>query len=173
MSNDRFAPAEAAFRAGDRAEGIRLTAEQLTLDPNVAPRIYQNFTAVLIRGKLYDQAEHWARVATEHHPRDLELWNILGVALRRLGRHAEGLKALDRAIKINPKNLTPQINRGNILNDLKNPAAIEVFVERHLVAAARGLVVDGASGYRDAQHLFQAESLGTELVVGVRPQAAA
>ncbi|MDO8322604.1 MAG: hypothetical protein Q7T23_06645, partial [Phenylobacterium sp.] len=85
MSNDRFAPAEAAFKAGDRAEGIRLTAEQLTLDPNVSPRIYQNFTAVLIRGKLYDQAEHWARVATEHHPRDLELWNILGVALRRLG----------------------------------------------------------------------------------------
>ncbi|MFD3265133.1 O-linked N-acetylglucosamine transferase, SPINDLY family protein [Phenylobacterium ferrooxidans] len=129
MSNDRFAPAEAAFRAGDRAEGIRLTAEQLTLDPNVSPRIYQNFTAVLIRGKLYDQAEHWARVATEHHPRDLELWNILGVALRRLGRHAEGLKALDRAIKINPKNLTPQINRGNILNDLKNPAAIEIFTK--------------------------------------------
>lgn len=129
MSNDRFAPAEAAFKVGDRDEGIRLTVEQLTLDPNVPSRVYQNFTALLVRHKLYEQAEHWARLATDRYPRDLEIWNILGVALRRLGRHAEGLKALDRAVKINPKNLTPQVNRGNILNDLKSPAAIEVFTK--------------------------------------------
>lgn len=129
MSMERFAPAEAALKAGNRDEGIRLTAEQLTLDPNVPARVYQNFTALLIRHKLYDQAEHWAKLALDRYPRDLELWNILGVALRRLDRHAEGLKALDRAIKINPKNLTPQINRGNILNDLKSPAAIEVFTK--------------------------------------------
>ena len=129
MSNDRFAPAEAAFKAGDRDEGIRLTVEQLTLDPNVPARIYQNFTALLIRHKFYEQAEHWARLATGLYPRDLEMWNILGVALRRLGRQAEGLKALDRAVKINPRNLTPQINRGNILNDLKSPAAIEAFTK--------------------------------------------
>ncbi|MBP7817879.1 MAG: tetratricopeptide repeat protein, partial [Phenylobacterium sp.] len=129
MSMERFAPAEAAFKAGNRDEGIRLTAEQLTLDPNVPARVYQNFTALLIRHKLYDQAEQWAKLALDRYPRDLELWNILGVALRRLDRHAEGLKALDRAIKINPKNLTPQINRGNIFNDLKNPAAIEVFTK--------------------------------------------
>nr|QQZ49872.1 tetratricopeptide repeat protein [Phenylobacterium glaciei] len=59
----------------------------------------------------------------------MDLWNILGVTLRRLGRHADGLKALERAIKINPKSLTPQINRGNIFNDLKNPAAIDIFTK--------------------------------------------
>jgi protein O-GlcNAc transferase len=129
MSMERFAPAEAALKAGNRDEGIRLTAEELTRDPDAPTRVYQNFTALLIRHQMYEQAEHWARIATDRHPRDMDLWNILGVTLRRLGRHAEGLKALERAIKINPKSLTPQINRGNIFNDLKNPAAIDVFTK--------------------------------------------
>ncbi|WP_421934545.1 tetratricopeptide repeat protein [Phenylobacterium sp.] len=128
MSMERFAPAEAALKAGNRDEGIRLTAEELAREPDAPLRVYQNFTAMLIRQKLYDQAQHWAEVATSRYPRDYDLWNILGVALRRLGRHAEALKVLDRAVKINPKSMTAHINRGNIFNDMKNgPAAIEVF----------------------------------------------
>nr|QQZ49871.1 hypothetical protein JKL49_24715 [Phenylobacterium glaciei] len=61
-------PAEAALKAGNRDEGIRLTAEELTRDPDAPARVYQNFTAMLIRHQMYEQAEHWAQLATDRYP---------------------------------------------------------------------------------------------------------
>ncbi|MCA3712762.1 MAG: hypothetical protein IOB86_10010, partial [Phenylobacterium sp.] len=49
MSLNRFAEAEAAFQAGRRDEGKRLTAEQLEADPDAPAGVYRNLGAILIR----------------------------------------------------------------------------------------------------------------------------
>ena len=49
MSIDRFAPAEAALKAGDFEEGVRLIEAELESDPKAPVGIYRNFTAMLFR----------------------------------------------------------------------------------------------------------------------------
>lgn len=134
MSVDRFAPAEAALKAGRFEEGVGLIEAELSRDPAAPLQIYRNFGAMLVRRRAYTQAERWMRVGVEHFPRDLDLWNLLGVALRRLERYDEALGALDRALKLNPKSRSALNNKGNVLNDTRNPAAIGVFTT--LVRAA-------------------------------------
>lgn len=128
MSMERFAQAEAALKAGDREEGIRLTAEELSRDPDAPLRVYKNFASLLLRYQRYEEAEAWARVATEKYPRDYDLWNTLGVSLRRLKRFDDALIAYSNCQKIDPKNNTHQINIGNIYNDQKDGArGVELF----------------------------------------------
>ncbi|MDP3749219.1 MAG: tetratricopeptide repeat protein [Phenylobacterium sp.] len=129
MSMERFAEAEAAFKAGDAERGIHLTERALETDAVAPVEVYRNFAAVLVRHKRYDMAERWSRAGTELHVRDLDLWNILGVSLRRLGRHEEAIKALDRAISLNPKNTAALSNKGNVYNDTRNPGAIDIFTK--------------------------------------------
>ena len=118
----RFAEAETTLGAGRRAEGIDLIVEQLTADP-VAPRgVYLNFCALLIRDQRYAQTEEWARIATSQFPGDYELWNMLGVSLRRQQKFDEALEAFDRCLKLEPKNTTALINAGNVHNDRRDGA---------------------------------------------------
>ncbi len=130
MSIERFAPAEAAIRAGDLDEGIRLTAEELSRDPGAPLRVYKNFVSLLIRHQRYSDAETWSRIATSQYPRDYDLWNTLGISLRRLKRYDEALHALSVCQTIDPKNKTHQINIGNIYNDQKDgPRGVELFTK--------------------------------------------
>src|SRR3990167_10442756 len=99
MSIDRFAEAEAAFKAGDAEQGIALTEAQLEADPKAPLSLYKNFGGLLFRRQLYVQTERWMRAAVALYPRDLDLWNFLGVALRRQQRHDEAIKALAQAEK--------------------------------------------------------------------------
>ena len=84
MSIDRFAPAEAALKAGQQEEGLRLVEAELEKDPKAPVGVYRNFTAMLARRQVYEKAERWAAKGVELYPKDYELWNILGVAQRRL-----------------------------------------------------------------------------------------
>jgi len=130
MSMERFAEAEAALKAGDAELGIRLTEAQLEADPKAPLTLYRNFASLLFRKQLYAQAERWARAGAEQYPRDLDMWNLLGVALRRSGKPEEALKALARGEKLNPKNAAVLSNKGNVYNDMKNgPAAVETFTK--------------------------------------------
>jgi predicted O-linked N-acetylglucosamine transferase (SPINDLY family) len=130
MSTNRFAEAEAALGAGQRDEGIRLVEEQLELDPQAPLQLYRNFTALLIRNKFYEAAERWATQGVELYPRDFDLWNNLGVSLRRQKLYERALEAIDHAIKLNPKSPAPMINRGNILNDMKDgPASVALWTK--------------------------------------------
>lgn len=134
MSIDRFAPAEAALKAGRIEEGVTLIEASLSEDPQAPLHVYRNFAALLVRHKQYDRAETWTGRAVDRHPRDTELWNIRGVALRRLQRYDEALTALGKAAKLDPKNRSVLNNLGNVYNDTRNPAAIDVFTK--LVRAA-------------------------------------
>lgn len=130
MSTERFAEADAAFRAGDTERGIALTGATLDANPNVAVSIYRNFAGLLFRHQKYEMAEHWCEAGLKLYPRDFDLWNILGVTYRRQQRYDEAVKALIKAEKINPKNVSAPSNRGNVYNDVKNgPAAVEVFTK--------------------------------------------
>lgn len=130
MSLTRFADGEAALASGRREDGIRLIAEELEKDPVAPLLVYRNFCSLLFRHQRYAEGERWARQGTEQYPRDFDLWNLLGVCLRRLKRFDDALAALDRAQKINPKSDVSAINRGNIYNDIKNgPAAVAVWTK--------------------------------------------
>lgn len=126
---DRFAPADAALKAGLVDDGVALIESQLTEDPNAPLQVYRNFNGFLIRQKAYEQAERWTEVALKLFPRDFDLWNMRGVALRRLKRYREALKALDQAIRLNPKSDAALQNKGNIYNDLREPSALPIFLK--------------------------------------------
>ena len=122
---ERIAEADAAFKAGRIEDGIRISEALLTDEPRAPQQVFRNFAALLFRRQLYDKAAHWARQGTKAHPRDVELWNILGVALRRLGRLDEAREALDAGLAVQPKNEALLQNKGNVLNDLRDgPGAV-------------------------------------------------
>lgn len=130
MSIDRFAEADAAFRSGDAEKGIQLTATALEANPTAPVSVYRNFSSLLFRHQKYAQAEHWALAGVKLYPRDFDLWNVLGVACRRQQKYEDALRALERAEKISPKNLSAISNRGNVYNDIKNgPGAVEAFTK--------------------------------------------
>ena len=127
MSLDRFAPAEAALKAGKFEEGAAIIERLLAEEPKAPAIVYRNYAAMLVRRKLYGQAETWTAKGLEIHPRDAELMNLRGVALRRLDRPAEAIEILSRASRLVPKDRAILTNLGNVYNDIKNPAAIDVF----------------------------------------------
>ncbi|CAN5528268.1 tetratricopeptide repeat protein [soil metagenome] len=129
MTIDRFAPAEAALKAGKVDEGIALIEAQLEEAPNAPLLIYRNFGGLLVRQKDYERAERWTAAAVKLYPKDFDLWNMLGVALRRLKRRREAIKALDQAIRINPKSEMALQNKGNVYNDLRDAAALPIFLQ--------------------------------------------
>lgn len=130
MSIDRFAAAEAALKAGDTDEGIRLIAAELESDPKAPVHIYRNFASMLFRRDDYVQAEKWAGAGAALYPKDYDLWNVMGVAQRRQKKFDSAIKSLKQAEKLNPKNTSALQNRGNIYNDVKNgPASVEVFTK--------------------------------------------
>lgn len=130
MSIERFAPAEAALKAGNQDEGLRLTQKALEDDPKAPVGIYRNLAAMLFRRNAHAEAEKWAVRGLELYPKDYELWNVLGVAQRRQQKYEAAIKSLRQAEKINPKNASALSNRGNVHNDMKDgPAAIEVFTK--------------------------------------------
>lgn len=127
---DRFAEAEAAFKAGRADEGLTLAEAQLAADPKAPAQLYRNLAAMLFRRGQLARAETHARGGLAQHPKDIELHNILGVSLRRQGRGREALAALDAATKLDPRHIASLQNKGNVLNDLKEAAAaIEVFTK--------------------------------------------
>lgn len=129
MSTDRFAAAEAALKAGDTDEGIRLISAELERDPKAPAHIYRNFASMLFRHKQYEQLETWANRGAQLFARDAELLNLRGVALRRLQRHGEAIETLNRASRLDPKSRSILSNLGNVYNDTKNPAAIDTFTK--------------------------------------------
>lgn len=72
----------------------------------------------LYRAGRHLEGERVTAKATADHPHEAELWNLRGVFLRQLRRHAEALDALERAIALQPDHLGAQANRGNVLLDL-------------------------------------------------------
>jgi protein O-GlcNAc transferase len=61
-------------------------------------------------------------------PRQFDLLNMRGIALRRLGKYDEAILVLEQATKVNPKHAGPYINKANILLELKRSAEAAEFI---------------------------------------------
>ncbi len=98
----RFAAAEAALKANREEEGLALLTAALTAGPGPASA-YKVLTTRLVQSRRYAEAEPWLKAGLERAPRDLDMWNMLGVSLRRMNRLDEALAALERAHKLDPR----------------------------------------------------------------------
>jgi predicted O-linked N-acetylglucosamine transferase (SPINDLY family) len=116
--SDRLAAAEAALKAGRRDEAIDQLAAAVSENPALPARIHHALLVQCYQAGRYEEGLAWAEKATAQHPRDVDLANIHGVLLRRLGRLEEALVALDQAQRIDPRSEGPQSNRCNVLLDL-------------------------------------------------------
>ena len=123
--SDRLAAAQAALNAGRPAEAVDHLAAALTDDPQRPAAIYRALLFQLYQIGRYEEGVAWAGKAVEQHPRDVELFNLRGVMMRRLGRYEEALAAFEAAVRLNPKLEAPQVNRCNVLLDLRQGAKAE------------------------------------------------
>ena len=125
---DRIAEADAALKAGRLDDAIALTEAALQEAPRSPLRLYLNFTSLLYRKGMFERSVRWCRAGLEVYPRDADLWNVLGVCLRRMGESGQALEALNAGLKLNPKHDGLLHNKGNVLNDMKDgPGAVAVF----------------------------------------------
>ncbi|HEY8618089.1 tetratricopeptide repeat protein [Phenylobacterium sp.] len=124
MSN-RLELAEAALKAGRSSEAVEHLTAAIDEDPARPAQVYRVLLVQLYRQGRYAEGESWAAKAVERYPRDFEIWNVRGVLLRQLKRYDEALKALDQASRLQPKNMAPLSNRGNVLLDMGEPARAE------------------------------------------------
>jgi predicted O-linked N-acetylglucosamine transferase (SPINDLY family) len=128
--NERLAAADAALKAGRRDEAIEALSAALTEDPNQTWQVYRALLYQLYSAGRFADAAPWGEAAVKRHPRALEVLNLHGVILRKLGRHEEALAVLDQAAKANPNHPAPLVNKGNIYLDMGEAARAEaVFAQ--------------------------------------------
>lgn len=117
--SDRLAAAQAALNAGRAAEAVDHLVAALAQDPRRPAAVYRALLLQLYQTGRYVEGASWAAQAAEHHPRDADLANLRGVLLRRLGRYEEALAVFDEAVRLDPGQSALQVNRCNILLDLR------------------------------------------------------
>jgi len=123
--SDRLAAAQAALKAGQPAEAVEHVLAALQEDPARPAQVYRVLLVQLYQGGRYEEGATWADRAVEHHPHDVEIANLRGVLLRRLGRYERALAAFDAAVRLDPKNDAPAYNRCNVLLDMRQGAKAE------------------------------------------------
>jgi predicted O-linked N-acetylglucosamine transferase (SPINDLY family) len=106
------------MKAGRRDEASDQLSAAIAEDPAQTAQVYRSLLVQLYQGQRYAEGEALSAGAVERHPRDIELWNLRGVILRRMQRYGEALEALDQAARLNPKALAPLMNRGNVCLDM-------------------------------------------------------
>lgn len=123
--NERLAAAQAALNSGRAADAIENLLAAIEADPAQAAVVYRTLLIQLYQARRFEEGERWGSAAVERFPRDFELWNTLGIIRRRRKRLPEALQALDAATKLNPGSAGGQVNRGNVLLDLRDFARAE------------------------------------------------
>ena len=106
-------PHESITIIGQYLDELRQKGKTFPID-----EIAQLSRLLLITGRP-EEAEIRLREGLKLYHRHYDLWNMLGVALRRRGNHEGALTAFDNAIKIDPKNSGAALNKGSTLLDLK------------------------------------------------------
>jgi len=135
--NERLAAAQAALNSGRAADAIENLVAAIEADPAQAAVVYRTLLIQLYQTGRYAEGERWGEAAVERFPRDFELWNTVGVIRRRLKRLPEALQALDNATKLNPNSVGGQVNRGNVLLELRDFARAEQVFTKLARADAR------------------------------------
>lgn len=128
--HQRLAAAQTALQGGRTAEAVEHLTALLSEAPDQPAGVYQTLALQLYRSGRYADAERWARQAVRRFPRQIDLWNLLGVLLRRLGRLDDALEALKSAARLQPSNVSVLSNLANVHLDREDPAAAEGVLAR-------------------------------------------
>jgi protein O-GlcNAc transferase len=110
--------ADTARQQGDKdavTGALSAAADVHAKTPAAIPRsmLYDLSVLLFNAGRLAD-AETRIRQGLRDQPDDFPLTNLLGVILKNHRRYDEALTVLDAAEKLDPKSLSPVVNRGNI-----------------------------------------------------------
>ena len=105
------------MRAGRPLDAQLCCQEALAADPNHADSLHL-MGLLSCDARQYDLAVEWIARAIRQQPR-AEYLSTLGTTLRQLGRLDEALKALDKAVQLEPEDAGLWINLGAVLVDLK------------------------------------------------------
>ena len=121
-------------KANDRAGVIAalLAAAELHRDGNVPlsrNALYELCTLLFQAGRLAD-SEAWLRHGLKAMPADFAMTNLLGVVLKNTNRFDEAIAVLTRAQEIEPKNVSPVVNLGNVYLARRDGAAAEAAFAR-------------------------------------------
>jgi predicted O-linked N-acetylglucosamine transferase (SPINDLY family) len=108
------ARAGAAGRPAAQAEHLAAALDRRHAGETVPRAVHAELAAVLLRLRRHAEAERRLRTALAGHPRDADLHNLLGLALRHQGRAAEALAAFDTAARLDPASDAPRVNRVNL-----------------------------------------------------------
>lgn len=134
---ERLAAAKAALDGGHTAEAIEQLNALLSEAPDQPAGVYMTLAVQLYRAARHGEAEAWVGKALTRHPRNLDLRNLQGVLLRRLGRLDEAVAVLNAALRLQPSNISVLSNLGNVHLDREDAQAAEPIFTRLVRAEPR------------------------------------
>jgi len=107
------------LQAGQPIDAESCCRQALSIDPDY-PDALHLMGVLSVHAGQYDHAVEWAARAIRRSPQ-AEYLATLGIALRRLGRRDEALKAFDKALQFRPDDAELWRNLGNVLVELERP----------------------------------------------------
>lgn len=120
--------ANAAFSAGRIDEAVDLIAAALEEQPGLPIKVYRVLLANLLRLGRTEEGLAWAERALAAAPDDIEAHNFNGIFLHIKGRPEEAISAFDRVLSGQPDHRGALVNKGHVLNELRDgPGAESVF----------------------------------------------
>ncbi|MEQ9379391.1 MAG: tetratricopeptide repeat protein [Pirellulales bacterium] len=122
--------AVALYRQGRLQEAELLCRRVLAANSRFAPA-HRLMSGLAERANRLEEAERYARLATECSPNEPTGWNQLAVVLMQRSAHAEARQALQEALRIQPDYVIGYNNLGEVLKSL-------------------GLIVEASDAYRKA-----------------------
>lgn len=124
----RLRDAKTALDTGRIAEAITLLLALVDDRPDQPSIVYQVLLNRLLEARRYREAVDYSKRAIAVHPRDPDILNARGVALRRTGWFAEALSAFDAVLAVDPDNRMIRFNRAlALLAKGDADEAVEVF----------------------------------------------
>jgi tetratricopeptide (TPR) repeat protein/ADP-heptose:LPS heptosyltransferase len=115
---------------GRPLEALACCQQALAIDPE-NPETMHLMGIVYTEAKQFDHAVEWASRAIRKDPKPAYL-TTLGVALLKLRRHDDALKALDKAVQLKPDDPEPWWQMGNVLIDTGRSSEALLCLERTL-----------------------------------------
>jgi tetratricopeptide (TPR) repeat protein len=89
--------------------------------PTRSPALASTFSQALAlhqAGRLAEAERNYLQIL-KVQPNQFDCLHLLGVIVSQRGNHAEAVRQIDVALKINPKAAPAHYNRGNVLRELK------------------------------------------------------
>ncbi|MBD3759542.1 tetratricopeptide repeat protein [Rhizorhabdus sp.] len=143
--DSRLLAASTALNEGRKPAAIELLTDYLSDNPSeVQPKAYSVLLNLLWETGNIDDGLRWSDRAIAVSPRNGDILSLRGAFLRMAGRLVEAIEAFDRILRLNPKDIAAQINKGYCYNDLGNGKAAEAIFAKLVRHDPRNAVLQRA-----------------------------